>query len=388
MEETGGTDRPKSVDTSQFVRRAAFVTLGIVLGVAAVLAIQAIQGSTDQAAGPRQNRDHWRSAYGVYSCLESPETGAPAGWLPHFESNDDPLGIHSHDDGVISIHPFFPESSGKNAVVGHFFDAMRAELHDDRFVLPDGTVLEEDTPCADGSEATAHIRMWPDVSLVGVRPATIITEDLATAYFRNLGEVWMFVLAPLDEVLPPLPSERYLAARWLGPAPGIDWSDRTNDLAIQLGSALPAENRVTIVDSVEVDDSTWIASSYPAATRSALVAMRYPERGVDPAGGEVVVLIDDDVRQTITTNGFPLTFITADENYVYAGRQGDGGYPHSALVRIDQDRFGADRIVFPNVIEGETPPDASYWRDLGWTLGSTEQRDLFDTGDYAAVFGD
>src|SRR5688500_3304374 len=41
-------------------------------------------------------RDHWHAAYGVYLC----DT-----FQPPLTNERDPLGIHTHGDGVIHIHP-------------------------------------------------------------------------------------------------------------------------------------------------------------------------------------------------------------------------------------------------------------------------------------------
>lgn len=157
-------------------------------------------------AGPVANQDHWRIPYGIWTCDMNDGTG---GWLPPFESTDDPVGIHSHDDGVISIHPFSTEAAGEQAVAGLFFLSMRAELSDSAIVLDDGTVLGEDESCVDGSDPTIHLRRW---DLEGT-PLEIITEDLAATRFTSSDQIWAFVHAPLDAEVPPLPLAR-LEADW------------------------------------------------------------------------------------------------------------------------------------------------------------------------------
>ncbi len=55
--------------------------------------------------------DHWHAAYGIDIC------GKPQAPIPTFES---PIGIHTHGDGVIHIHPFTLEGAGENATIGNF----------------------------------------------------------------------------------------------------------------------------------------------------------------------------------------------------------------------------------------------------------------------------
>ena len=53
--------------------------------------------------------DHWHAAYGVYLCDR---------WLPAIRSDRDPQGIHTHNDGVIHIHPFNRQAAGRRATLG------------------------------------------------------------------------------------------------------------------------------------------------------------------------------------------------------------------------------------------------------------------------------
>ena len=52
------------------------------------------------------NQDHWHDAYGstsaTTSCPPSPT-----------RASDDELGIHTHGDGMIHIHPFVNASAGQ-----------------------------------------------------------------------------------------------------------------------------------------------------------------------------------------------------------------------------------------------------------------------------------
>jgi hypothetical protein len=57
--------------------------------------------------------DHWHAAYGLDLC------GAWQPALPAFESV---VGLHTHGDGVLHIHPFLPAGAYENATVAHLLD--------------------------------------------------------------------------------------------------------------------------------------------------------------------------------------------------------------------------------------------------------------------------
>ena len=92
-------------------------------------------------------RDHWHSAYGVYVCTDDE-------FLEPFLSENDPDGIHSHQDGLIHIHPFGSSVTGDDAQMDVFLSAMNVSLDDNQMILADGTVLEP----VDVGEVTAAAR--------------------------------------------------------------------------------------------------------------------------------------------------------------------------------------------------------------------------------------
>lgn len=76
---------------------------------------------------PRPNQDHWHTAIGFYACDE---------FLPEIRSDRDPNGIHTHNDGVIHIHPFTRNAAGSNATLGKYADTVGLDLESDSFKLP------------------------------------------------------------------------------------------------------------------------------------------------------------------------------------------------------------------------------------------------------------
>ena len=65
--------------------------------------------------------DHWHAAVGFYICGEFQPN------LPEFESR---VGIHTHGDGVIHIHPSSAGGAGENATLGAFLEGAGVTLDD------------------------------------------------------------------------------------------------------------------------------------------------------------------------------------------------------------------------------------------------------------------
>lgn len=169
----------------------------------------------EKSPGPTMNKDHWNAAYGVWDCTADEGAGA---WVEPFQSNDDDVGIHSHRDGLISIHPFFEESAGRNATFGLFADSMNIEVTDTSITLDDGRILAAGAIC-DGEPAVVQMHRWssaPDLEADPTIPPIIITEAFDEQRFYNDLEVWTLALAPLngDALLPPRERFDRLAQWW------------------------------------------------------------------------------------------------------------------------------------------------------------------------------
>ncbi len=169
--------------------------------------IEAASASNPPSAGPT-TKDHWLAVYGVYDCTIDGDDP----WIEPFDSNADEVGIHSHRDGLIHIHPFFDESSGPNAQMHHFFEAMGIEVASDAIVLDDGHALTAGTECADGSgPAVIRLHRW-NFSFIAEDggPATqIVDEGFGTQRFMNDREVYVLAYAAIDTPIPPPPQDRF-----------------------------------------------------------------------------------------------------------------------------------------------------------------------------------
>ena len=71
---------------------------------------------------PAKPSDHWHAAFAVDICgKEQP---------PVQDGPVDKLGIHTHGDGVIHIHPFVTRAAGKGANLGRFFTQVGMKVTD------------------------------------------------------------------------------------------------------------------------------------------------------------------------------------------------------------------------------------------------------------------
>lgn len=149
--------------------------------------------------GP-QFGDHWYSAFGISVC---------GNFEPDLMSTIDETGIHSHQDGVIHIHPWFEEFSGENATMGLFFESMQITVTDESITFPDGSVLSVDSArvreaCGADSVSLDLVR-WP--TLDDRQDPEIITQDFGSARLLNDQEGLVLTFSPVDgdrmDVLPP-----------------------------------------------------------------------------------------------------------------------------------------------------------------------------------------
>ena len=94
--------------------------------------------------------DHWHAAYGVYICDD---------FVPAIQSDRDPNGIHTHNDGVIHIHPFTRAVSGRNATFGVFADAVELKVSDGSVQVPGGTRYQNGDTC-EGQKGKGRLKVY------------------------------------------------------------------------------------------------------------------------------------------------------------------------------------------------------------------------------------
>jgi len=163
-------------------------------------------------AFPRANEDHVHSAYDTYVCVQdttpptpTPEapgesttssttttTTAPTSTTvaavgdvpgrflePFTDAQADVLGIHTHGDGLIHIHPFTNSAAGRNATLGVFLDQVGVSMTNDTLTLPTGETFKEGvTKCQGGKDGVLQVAKWNDANdaAQGKKPNEIFTE--------------------------------------------------------------------------------------------------------------------------------------------------------------------------------------------------------------------
>jgi len=170
----------------------------VVLGVGLIVFARA---STEEAAAeaPVANQDHWHAAYGIRLCGE--------GFLAPVQVQDDPVGIHTHADGIIHVHPFTNSASGENATLGEFFDAAGITVDDDEIEVGDTKVKEgEDTCGVDEKPGVVQVAVWENARDTEGTEPEIVTEDIRGIRFTNDSMAMTIAFAPAGAELPAPPT--------------------------------------------------------------------------------------------------------------------------------------------------------------------------------------
>jgi hypothetical protein len=131
------------------------MALVVVMGTAGIVYSREQRQPDTSAPRPAENgrpADHWHSAIGFNIC------GTFASNLP--EPQSDPLGIHTHGDGVVHTHPFSARAAGKNARLGVFFDTYEGlKVTSDEIRLPGQDAKRNGMEC-DGQRAVVRTKIW------------------------------------------------------------------------------------------------------------------------------------------------------------------------------------------------------------------------------------
>ncbi len=150
----------------------------------------ALVASTLPAVGPVPTSSHWHAAYVVRVCDDV---------LPPFESDNDPLGVHSHGDGLMHVHPFFEESGYENARMSLFADAMGFEVSDGELTLPGGGTWRDGDLC-NGVPGRVFVDRW--ASPASQSPAERLVHGLDQLRYHADGPLYQIPLASNPPVLP------------------------------------------------------------------------------------------------------------------------------------------------------------------------------------------
>jgi hypothetical protein len=223
----------------------------IVLGVA-LIAFAANDRKSEANVPPVVNQDHWHAAFGVDICGE---------FQPAPQEFESPIGIHTHADGVIHIHPFSSGGAGENATLGAFLDGAGIELSDSTLKIGDKTWKEGDQKCGD-KDAELIVAQWKDVQNTDEKPA-LIRRDFNDIRFREDGEGYTIAFVPEGTTDIPKPESAAQLAE-LGAA------DSATATSVPAGQEPPAGATTVPGDSTPTtapaDPSATTAPGDPTAT--------------------------------------------------------------------------------------------------------------------------
>jgi hypothetical protein len=217
-----------------------------------------------------QPGDHWHAAYGIYICGE---------YVPNLSVgvDPDPGGIHTHQDGVIHIHPFQTSTSGRNARMSDFFSQTGMKMSSDKLQLPDdpalgdksGKTYENGDKCPDGKKGTVKVLVWAKAN--GTDKPQVYVADIGDIRFLNNGEAFAFVFTDEDvdpNTIPKPPSAARLeelgAVDSGGTTPGATTTTVTGSSTTVAGSTTTVAAAATAIPTTSTP--TTSASTAPPAT--------------------------------------------------------------------------------------------------------------------------
>lgn len=139
-----------------------YATMSVVV-VLGVLGVVFSRADLDKAAAdpPAIGKDHWHAAYGVSIC---------GSFIPGLnDAQGDRLGIHSHGDGLIHIHPTSANAAGKKAQLGVFMEEVGVKLTSTSIDLPDADERKDGDKCG-GKPGKLQVGVWetPDDDTVSI----------------------------------------------------------------------------------------------------------------------------------------------------------------------------------------------------------------------------
>lgn len=139
--------------------------------------------------------DHWHAAFALNVCgTEQP---------PQNDTQADILGIHTHGDGLIHIHPFATRAAGRNATLKRFFDQVGLKVTDDGFETADGKVYKEgETECG-GQAGELVLAHWKDASTASSsEPDEIYREDFGSVRLSEDLGAYTLAFEEADATIP------------------------------------------------------------------------------------------------------------------------------------------------------------------------------------------
>jgi Predicted solute binding protein len=217
--------------------------LVIVLGTSLIVYARADRRNEDLGGVP-QLGDHIHQAIAVDICGEfQPD-------IPTFESD---VGIHTHGDGVIHIHPFSQLGVGANATLERFFQDARdggqeISLSNDKLTYLGKDYEEGKTKCDGVEDPELRMAYWSDVEDPASEPEVTTGDFTDLRLTTNGAGMTIFYGDPKADI------------------PKPPHADQLAELGAADGGQVPDDQGNTTTTTVPTDSSTTTA---PGATTTA-----------------------------------------------------------------------------------------------------------------------
>ena len=245
------------------------VALAVVLTLGLALVVYGRATNREDLGAPQLNTasepgDHWHAAYGVYICDQ---------YIPSMSVGvePDPGGIHTHQDGVIHIHPFQTATTGRNARMSDFFGQTGLDVTSNKIQLPDdpalgdnsGQTFENGDECPDGQEGVVKVLVWEDAA--GTSDPKVFIADIDRIRFTNNAMAFAFAFVPADQDVSTIP--RPPTAAQLEELGALDsGSAATSDS----GSSTTVDPTATTLAGTATTTAATATTTAPAATATTL----------------------------------------------------------------------------------------------------------------------
>jgi hypothetical protein len=192
------------------VALGAAIVLGLLLVGWSRNSARAVANVAPKASAGTTLGDHWHVAFGVYNCAVTTSETVTDKWLKPIAKINEPLdattglpddaykvtGIHSHNDGVLHVHPFGSKGAGKNATLGTYFKMVGVKVTDSKLEMPEGLGTMTNGDKCDGKDAKLKLLIWDKADSTD-DPAKNVTE-FSKARFKNDGMAMALVFVPED----------------------------------------------------------------------------------------------------------------------------------------------------------------------------------------------
>lgn len=169
------------------------LAIGAVVLVGVLLVVVSAAGRDSSSEPPRLG-DHWHAAYGIYDCDDF--------ITPLSDEVPDESGIHTHDDGLMHIHPFGTKYTGDGANIGNWGETVGLEVTDDSIRTAGGFEAENGKSCGD-EDGVLQLWTWDSI---GDEEGTRVESDFAD-YAPPDGSMFVLAFAPEGADIPKPPVE-------------------------------------------------------------------------------------------------------------------------------------------------------------------------------------